>query len=339
MEFKVLQIAQLIDGEVEGDQEAVIKNVGKIEDAQEGDISFLANPKYENYIYNTNATAVIVRKDFIPTKSISTILIKVDDPYTGFSSLLEQYEKMMVSHKSGVESPSFLGENSSHGEGIYRGAFSYIGKNVEIGKDVKIYPNVYIGDNTVIGDHTILYAGVKVYANSKIGSHCVLQAGAVIGSDGFGFAPQPDGSYKRIPQLGNVILDDFVDVGANTTVDCATMGSTVIHKGAKIDNLVQVAHNVEIGKNTVIASQTGISGSTKIGNECVIGGQVGIVGHIEIGNGVQIGAQSGVGRSMKDNAKIIGSPAMDKTKYGRIIAVFRNLPELRSRVYQLEKKS
>lgn len=339
MEFSVAQIAQLLNAEVEGDASQTIHTLGKIEEAQAGAIAFLANPKYEKYLYDTQATAVIVSKEFKAQKAFTTTLIRVEDPYSSFSALLEEYQRLTGLRKTGVEQPSFIAESARCGEDIYRGAFSYIGENVTIGDNVKIYPNVYIGDNTTIGDHTILYAGVKVYAGSVIGKHCTLHAGAVIGSDGFGFAPQKDGSYKTIPQIGNVILEDHVDIGANSTVDCATMGSTTIGQGVKIDNQVQIAHNVEIGRHTVIASQSGISGSSKVGDYCVIAGQVGIAGHLKIGSQSVIGAKAGVSKSFpKEKSKILGYPAMDHKKFARSYAVFRNLPELREKVTELEKK-
>jgi UDP-3-O-[3-hydroxymyristoyl] glucosamine N-acyltransferase len=339
MEFSVAQIAQILGAEVEGDEQQKIKGLGKIEEAKAGDIAFLANPKYENYIYETHATAVIVSKEFKPKKALQTTLIKVDDPYSSFSALLDEYQRLTGLQKSGVEQPAFMAESAQCGENIYRGAFSYIGENVRIGNNVKIYPHVYIGDNTTIADGSILYAGVKVYANSVIGKHCTIQAGAVIGSEGFGYAPQKDGTYKPIPQVGNVILEDYVDIGANTTIDCATMGSTIIRRGTKIDNQVQIAHNVEIGHDTAIASQCGISGSTKIGNNCVLAGQVGLVGHIKIGDQSIIAAKSGVSKSFpKTGSVVFGYPAMDKAQYVKSFAIFRNLPELREKVMELEKK-
>ncbi len=338
MEFTIDQIAGIIDGEVVGDGKKKVSQIKGIEDAKEGSISFLSNPKYESFIYSTKASAVIVARDFKPAKEISTTLIKVSDPYLSFTSLLEEYEKISSFQKSGKEDPVFVGEQSTYGDNIYLGAFSYIGKNVKIGDNVKIHPQVYIGDNSIIGNNCIFYPGVKVYSGTKIGNHCTLHAGAVIGSDGFGYAPQKDGSYKKIPQLGNVILEDHVDIGANTTVDCATLESTVIKKGVKLDNLVMIAHNVEVGENTVVAAQSGISGSTKIGKKVIIAGQVGVVGHIKIGDGVILTAQSGVSKDVPNNETIFGSPGFEKGPYMRSYAVFKKLPDVMRRIQELEQK-
>jgi len=338
MKFTINQIASLLDGRVEGNGNEEIYTLGKIQEAEKGSITFLANLKYEEHVYSTKATAVIVSSDFEPRKKLNTALIRVKDPYSSFTVLLEEYHKIISFIKDGVENPSFIGTECSVGEKIYRGAFSYIGNHVSIGNNVKIYPNVYIGDHVEIGDNTIIYAGAKVYENCKIGKRCVVHAGAVIGSDGFGFAPQEDGSYKTIPQLGNVILEDDVSIGANTTIDCATLGSTIIRKGTKLDNLIQIAHNVEIGSNTVIAAQSGISGSTKVGNNCVFAGQVGIAGHLEIGDDVKLGAQAGVMRSIEKGKTEIGSPSQERMEYFKGLVVIRKLPELRKRIEQLEEK-
>lgn len=339
MEFSALQIAEILEGTIEGKKNATVNNLGKIEYANEKDLCFLANLKYENYIYTTKAAIIIVSNDFIPKKKIKSTLIRVNDPYSSFSKILAFYQSYIKSLKMGIEEPSFIGENSTFGDNIYRGAFSYIGKNCIIGSNVKIYPHVAIGDNVTIGDNTTLYAGVKIYDDCKIGAFCTLQAGAVIGSDGFGFAPQKDGSFKPIPQIGNVIIENNVDIGANTTIDCATMGSTIIHEGTKIDNLVQVAHNVEIGKHTGIAAQSGISGSSKIGDNCIIAGQAGVVGHISIANKTTIGAQSGVSKSVKKEGTFIqGSPAFDYKENLKSISVFRKLPELQKQIEELRKK-
>ncbi|MFN3405943.1 MAG: UDP-3-O-(3-hydroxymyristoyl)glucosamine N-acyltransferase [Cytophagaceae bacterium] len=339
MEFTTQQIAQLIGGEIKGDNSLKINRLAKIQEAAPGSISFLSNLKYENFIYSTDASAVIVNKAFVPKTEVKTTLILVDDPYTSFSTLLEEYSRIVNFVKVGIEQPSYLGENSVTGSKIYRGAFSYIGNNCSIGDNVKIYPHVYIGDNVKIGNNCILYPGVKVYAGTVIGNYCTLHSGVVIGSDGFGFAPQADGTYKTIPQIGNVIIGNHVDIGSNTVIDCATMGSTIIHDGVKLDNLIQIAHNVEIGKNTVIAAQSGISGSTKIGENCVIGGQVGIVGHITIANKTSIGAQSGVGKSIeKEGTAIQGSPAFDYKKQLKSVTIYRKLPELQKRIEELEEK-
>ena len=331
----------MLDGEVRGDGNQKINMLAKIQDAKEGQIAFLANPKYEQYIYTTNASAVIVHKDFQPKKEIQSSLVLVDDPYSSFTVLLEEYHKLISFQKSGVEQPSFIGEKTIVGKNIYRGAFSYIGTNVKVGDNAKIYPHVFVGDDVVIGNDVILHPNVKLYAGTKIGSNCVIHSGTVIGSDGFGFAPQEDGTYKTIPQLGNVIIEDNVTIGANTVIDCATLfgDSTIIRKGVKLDNLIQIAHNVEVGKNTVIAAQAGISGSSKVGDNCMIGGQVGIAGHIVLANNTSLGAQVGIGKSvLKEGERLLGSPAFDIKEYFRSYAVFKKLPELNQRLRELEQK-
>ncbi len=341
MEFTISQIASILKGEVQGDGDLKINMLGKIQDAKEGQIAFLANPKYEQFIYSTQASAVIVKRDFLAKKEVSTTLILVDDPYTSFTLLLEEYHKAINFQKSGVEEPSFIGKNVTVGKNIYRGALCYIGNSVTIGDNVKIYPHVFIGDNVTIGSNSILHANVKLYADTRVGSGCTIHSGTVIGSDGFGFAPQDDGSYKTIPQLGNVIIEDNVSIGANTVIDCATLygDSTIIRQGVKLDNLIQVAHNVEVGKNTVIAAQTGISGSSKVGENNMIGGQVGIAGHLVIANNTGIGAQAGIGKSIKEEgAKIIGSPAFDVKEYYKAYAIFKRLPDLNERLRELERK-
>lgn len=341
MEFSVNQIAVMLGGEVKGDGDEKIKMLAKIQDAKKGQIAFLSNPKYEQYIYSTQATAVIVKKDFTARKEISTTLILVEDPYISFTRLLEEYHKLISFQKIGIEEPSYIHDNVTIGKNIYRGAFSYIGNQARIGDNVKIYPHAYIGDNVLIGDNTIIHPGVKIYADSKIGNNCVIHSGAVIGSDGFGFAPQEDGTYKTIPQIGNVIIEDNVAIGANTVIDCATLfgDSTVIGQGVKLDNLIQIAHNVEVGKNTVIAAQTGISGSTKIGENCMFAGQVGIAGHLILANNTSLGAQSGVLKSIKEEgARFMGSPAFDFGAYFKSYAVFKKLPDLLHRLKELEVK-
>ncbi len=339
MEFTVAQIAGMLGGSVEGNGSLVVSKLAKIEEGVAGALSFLSNQKYEPLLYSTQASAVIVSKDFEPKRAYTSTLIRVDDPYLAFTKLLEQYQQLLIDARVGTEQPAFMGETSSIGPNAYRGAFSYIGKQCVIGANVKIYPQAYIGDNVTIGDHTIIYAGAKIYSDTVIGRRCVIHAGAVIGSDGFGFAPQPDGSYRPIPQVGNVILEDDVCIGANTVIDCATMGSTLIKQGTKLDNLIQIAHNVEIGKHTVVAAQAGISGSTKIGDQCVIAGQVGIVGHLQIANKTSIGAQSGISKSiLKEGLKLQGSPAFDYKDNLRSLAVFRNLPQLQKRLEDLEEK-
>ncbi|CAN5452977.1 UDP-3-O-(3-hydroxymyristoyl)glucosamine N-acyltransferase [soil metagenome] len=331
----------MLGGEVRGDGNQKINMLAKIQDAKEGQIAFLANPKYEQYIYTTNASAVIVSKDFQPKKEIQSSLILVDDPYLSFTVLLEEYHKLISFQKTGVEQPSFIGEETTIGKNIYRGAFSYIGTNVKIGDNAKIYPHVFVGDGVTIGNNVILHPNVKLYAGTKIGNNCVIHSGTVIGSDGFGFAPQEDGSYKTIPQLGNVVIEDDVTIGANTVIDCATLfgDSTLIRQGVKLDNLIQIAHNVEVGRNTVIAAQAGISGSSKVGENCMIAGQVGIAGHLVIANNTSFGAQAGISKSVtKEGERMIGYPAFDIKEYFRSYAVFKKLPELNHRLRDLEKK-
>lgn len=341
MEFSLNQIAGMLGGEVRGNGEQKINMLAKIQDAKAGQIAFLANPKYEQYIYTTKASAVIVQRDFQPKKEVQSALILVDDPYSSFTRLLEEYHKQISFQKSGIEQPSFMDESSSAGKNLYRGAFSYVGRDVRIGDNVKIYPHVYVGDNVTLGNHVILHPNVKLYAGTRIGNNCEIHAGTVIGSDGFGFAPQEDGSYKTIPQLGNVIIEDNVVIGANTVIDCATMfgDSTIIRKGVKLDNLIQIAHNVEIGKNTVIAAQAGISGSSKVGENCLIAGQVGIAGHLVIANNTSLGAQSGISKSIsQEGERLLGYPAIDIKEYFRSYAVFKKLPDLNYRLRELEKK-
>ncbi len=338
MKFSVKEIAHLLNGEIEGDQGIIIDKTSTLENAGSGSISFLANPKYENLIYSTGASAVIVRKDFKPSKPLNTTLIRVADPYVSFSVLLDEYNKLITQQKSGVEDPSYIGKNTRTGKNIYRGAFSYIGRKVIIGDNVKIFPHAYIGDEVEIGNNTIIYAGVKIYDKVMIGNNCQIHAGAVIGSDGFGYAPQEDGSYKKIPQLGNVIIEDNVEIGANTTIDRATLESTFIGKGAKLDNLVMIAHNVNIGENTAIAAQSGVSGSTTIGKNCIIAGQAGIVGHIKLADRMTIGAQSGVAKSFNTPGEtILGSPALNIGNMRRSYTIIKKLPELQERLNTLEK--
>ncbi len=337
MEFKAQSIADFLGGTVEGDPNAIVSDVAKIEEGKPGTLAFLSNPKYNKYLYETEASIVIINQNFETEAPVKTTLIRVPDAYKAFASLLELYQQAK-GNKTGIENPSFIDSSSQIGKDIYVGAFAYIGKNVKIGNYVKIYPQVYIGDNSVIGDDTVLYAGVKIYENTKIGQACIIHSGAVIGADGFGFAPTEDGTYKKIPQVGNVILEDCVEIGANTTVDCATMGSTIVRKGTKIDNLVQIAHNVEVGENTVMAAHTGIAGSTKVGRNCMFGGHVGIAGHITIGDYVNMGAMSGVHSNIKPNKTVLGAPAMDIAQAAKVFAVFRNLPGLRDQVIELQKQ-
>lgn len=338
MKIKATQISEFLNGTLLGNPEVEVFKLSKIEEGGAGSITFLANPKYKHYIYTTNASVVVVANDFIPEQDINSTLIKVTDPYLAFTQLLEYYHKMRLMNKTGIESPAFISESAKIGKNVYIGAFVHIGDNVTIGDNVKIHSNTNIGENSTIGDNTLIYNGVNIYPETIIGQNCTIHSGVVIGGDGFGFAPQEDGNYKKVPQIGNVILEDDIEIGANSTIDRATLGSTIIRQGVKIDNLVQIAHNVEIGENTVIASQTGIAGSTKIGKNCTIGGQVGIVGHISIGNNVKIQAQSGIGRNLKDNEVVQGSPALGYTEYNKSYVVFRKLPELAKRVNDLEKK-
>lgn len=337
MQFTAQQIASLLNGTVEGNPEAAVSALAKIEEAGAGALSFLANPKYEPYLYTTNASIVIVNNSQALTHPVKATLIRVEDAYGAFSVLLEAYNTIKLD-KSGIEQPCFIHPSAQIGENVYIGAFAYIGPGVKVGDKSKIYPNSYIGDNATLGKNVTLFAGVKVYFDCVLGDNVIVHSGAVIGSDGFGFAPSADGSYKKIAQIGNVILEENVEVGSNTTIDRATMGSTIIRKGAKIDNLVQVAHNVEIGSDTVIAAQTGIAGSTKIGERIMMGGQVGIAGHLNIANGTQLSARTGVNSSIKQEGEAWGGgPHMPYKDYLRAHAKLRQLPELDKRVYELEK--
>ncbi|WP_349663769.1 UDP-3-O-(3-hydroxymyristoyl)glucosamine N-acyltransferase [Cellulophaga lytica] len=337
MKFTASQIAGILEGEVQGDPEITVYTLAKIEEGKAGSLTFLANPKYIPHLYTTEASITIVNKDFSPEKEFTTTLIKVEDAYQSFTKLLTYYDQVK-NDKSGIEQPVYVDESSSYGENVYLGAFTYIGKNVTIGKNAKIYPNVYISDNVTIGDNVSLFSGAKICSDSIIGNNCVIHTGVIIGSDGFGFSPNTDGTFTKIPQIGNVILEDNVDVGAGTTIDRATMGSTIIKKGVKLDNQIQIAHNVEIGENTVIAAQTGIAGSTKIGKNCMIGGQVGIVGHISIGDNVRIQAQSGIGKNIKDNEVLQGSPAMNYGDFNKSYVHFKNLPKIVKGINNIEKK-
>jgi len=336
LKFTASQIAGILEGEVEGNPEIAVDKLAKIEEGEKGSLTFLANPKYTAFIYTTKSSITIVNKDFVPEQHLDTTLIKVDDPYKSFSKLLEYYEK--AKHvKTGIETPVFMDENATYGSDFYLGAFSYLGTNVKIGDNVKIFPNVYVGDNVTIGNNVTIFAGAKIYSETSIGNHCVVHSGVILGADGFGFSPNGNGSYSKVPQTGNVVLEDHVDVGAGTTIDRATLGSTVLRKGVKLDNQIQIAHNVEIGENTVIAAQTGIAGSTKIGKNCMIGGQVGIVGHITIGDRVKIQAQSGIGRNVKDDEVLQGSPALNYGDYNKSYVHFKNLPKIMKRLNEVEK--
>jgi len=337
MEFSARQIADVIDGIVEGSPDIRISRLSKIEEGEPGSLSFLSNPKYTPFIYTTRASIVVVNKDFSPDQPINSTLIRVDDAYTAFARLLELYNQINLD-KKGVSSLSFVAGSAVIGKDVYIGEFAVVGENAVVGDHVKLYPHVVLGDNVKIGSGSTLYAGVVVYSENVIGKECTIHGGVVIGADGFGFAPQQDKNYKKIAQIGNVIIEDNVEIGSNTTIDRATLGSTIIRKGVKLDNLIQVAHNCEIGENTVIAAQTGISGSTKIGKNCMIAGQVGFVGHLSIGDDVKIGAQSGVSSDLKDGTIYMGSPAIDISIHRRALVHFKNLPEIVKRLDQLEKR-
>lgn len=337
MKFTALQIAEVLQGDVEGNPQVEVYKLSKIEEGEEGSITFLANPKYKHHIYTTKASVAIVGRNFEAESPLTVTLVRVDDAYSAFSKLLEYYNQIKL-NKSGIESPSFISETAKIGENVYIGAFSYIGENVILGENVKIYPNTYIGDNVSVGDNTTIFAGCKIYSETIIGSNCTLHAGVILGADGFGFAPVQEGFYNKVPQIGNVIIKDYVDIGAGTTIDRATLGSTIINKGVKIDNLVQIAHNVEVSKNTVIAAQTGIAGSTKVGENCMIGGQVGIAGHLTIGNRVKVQAQTGIARNVKDDEVMQGTPALGYAEYNKAYVIFRKLPALLKKIEELERK-
>lgn len=339
MKFSAEQIAGILNGEVVGDPHVEVSDLAKIEEGKRGALSFLSNPKYEEYIYSTASSVCIVNNSFSPSKDLPSelTLIKVDDAYACFAKLLEFYDTMQKEEPR-IEQPSFIAESASVGEEVYLGAFSYVGRNAKIANGVAVYPNVTIGDNVVIGEGTKIFPGVTIYRDCVIGKNCTIHSGAVIGADGFGFAPNAKGEFDRIPQIGNVILEDNVDIGANTTVDRATMGSTVIRSGSKIDNLVQIGHNVEIGNNSAMAAQVGVAGSTKIGSNVMVGGQVGFAGHQKIGDRVMIAAQSGVGGNVKDGTRIMGSPAFDGDDYKKSYLGFRRLPQILERLKKLEDK-
>lgn len=337
MKFTAEQIAGILEGDIVGDPNVEVDKLSKIEEGTEGAITFLANPKYTSYIYSTKASITIVSDSFEPEEDLSTTLIKVNDPYKAFSKLLEYYNQVKL-NKSGIENPSYISETATYGENFYLGAFSYLGENVKVGDNVKIYPNAFIGDNVEIGNNVMIFPGAKIYSETVIGNHCVIHGGAIVGADGFGFSPDQNGVYSKVPQIGNVIIEDHVDVGAGTTIDRATLGSTIIRKGVKLDNQIQIAHNVEVGEHTAIAAQTGVAGSSKIGKHCLIGGQVGIAGHIQIGDRVKVQAQSGIGRNIKDGEVIQGSPAFGYNDWNKAYVHFRNLPKIEDRLTQLEKK-
>ena len=336
MTFPAAQIAFLINGKVEGDTQVSVNSFGKIEEAIEGQLAFLANPKYEEYLYSTKASVIIVNETQELRQPIKATLIRVPDAYSAFATLLSKYQEIVQQQLTGVQEPSYISKSAKYGDNVFIGAFAYLGENVRVGNNTKIYPTAYLGNNVLIGDNTIIHPGVRIYHDCKVGNNVTIHAGTVIGSDGFGFAPQADGSFKKVPQIGNVVIEDNVEIGANATIDRATIGSTLIKSGAKLDNLIQIAHNVEVGHSTVIAAQAGVSGSTKIGNGVMIGGQAGIVGHIQLGDGAKVNAQSGVSKSLEPGKAVTGSPAYDYTSSLRSQAIFRNLPEMEKRLKELE---
>jgi len=337
MEYSARQIADFLQGQLEGDAEVKVSQLAKIEEATAGTMTFLANPAYTPHIYTTQASIVLVREDFLPEKPISSTLIRVKDPYGALAQLLELY-KNSLPQKKGVSALSFIADTASVGEDAYIGEYAVIGEQVELGKNVKIYPHVSIGDNVRIGDNTTIFSGVRIYESSQIGADCTIHANAVIGADGFGFAPQTDNNYKKVAQIGNVIIEDKVEIGAGTTIDRATLGATIIKKGVKLDNLIQIGHNVVIGENTVMAAQCGVAGSSKIGKNCMIGGQAGISGHLTIGDDVKMAAQAGVPSNIKDGQIIMGSPAMEASQYRKAFIYFRNFEKLVKRIDELEKE-
>lgn len=337
MTFTASQLALLIQAKVEGDPDTKVGSFNKIEQAKEGDLAFLANPKYEDFLYTTGASVIIVNEKLELREPVKGTLLRVPDAYSAFATLLTKYQEIMSQQLTGVQQPSHIAPSAQLGEQVYVGAFAYIGEKVVIGNNVKIYPNAFIGNNVSIGDNTVIHPSVSIYHGCVIGKNVIVHAGTVIGGDGFGFAPQENGSFTKVPQIGNVIVEDNVEIGANATIDRATIGSTIIKSGAKLDNLIQVAHNVEVGNNTVIAAQAGVSGSTKLGNNVMIGGQAGIVGHLVIADGAKINAQSGVSKSIKQpNTAVTGSPAHDYTSALRSQALSRKLPELEKRIKELE---
>jgi len=338
MQFSAAQIALIISGKVEGNADTAVSSFGKIEEAQADQLAFLANPKYEDFLYNTRASIVIVNESLELKQPLTTTLIRVPDAYSAFATLLDKYQQIRTQQLTGIQQPVYIHATARTGENVFIGAFAYLGENVIIGNGAKIFPNVCLGNNVTVGDNTIIHPGVIIYQDCIIGKNVIIHGGTVIGSDGFGFAPQKDGHLKKVPQIGNVVIEDFVEIGANTTIDRATIGSTLIKSGAKLDNLLQIAHNVEIGNNTVIAAQTGVSGSTKIGNNVMIGGQAGLAGHIQIANGTKINGKSGVSKSIKTaNSSVTGTPAIDYATSMRSQAIVRNLPAMEKRLIELEK--
>jgi UDP-3-O-[3-hydroxymyristoyl] glucosamine N-acyltransferase len=337
MQFPAAQIALIVSGKIEGDPAAAVSSFGKIEEAKEGQLTFFANPKYEDFLYSTKATVIIINEAHELKQPVTATLIRVPDAYSAFATLLSKYQEIVQQQLTGIQQPSYIAKTATHGENVFIGAFAYIGENVKVGNNTKIYPNAYIGDNVVIGDNTVIHPGVKIYHDCKVGNQVIIHAGTVIGSDGFGFAPQADGTLKKVPQIGNVVIQDQVEIGANATIDRATIGSTLIKSGAKLDNLIQIAHNVEVGNFTVIAAQAGISGSTKVGKGVMIGGQAGLAGHLQVADGAKINAQAGLGKSLKTPGQAVtGSPAYDYNKAIRSQSMARNLPELEKRIQELE---
>lgn len=337
MEFSAIEIASILEGEVKGNPDVKVSTLSKIEEGKEGSISFLSNLKYEPYLYSTQASIVIVSKGFVPEKEVIPTLICVEDAYKAFTKLLT-YANHLKNKKVGIEANSQIHENTKLGENVYVGSFVFIDDNVEIGNEVMIYSNVDVGQNVTIGEGSVIHSGVRLYADTKIGKNCIIHSNTVIGADGFGFTPTEDGTLQKVPQIGNVVIGDNVEIGSSCTIDRATLGSTLIRSGVKLDNQIQIAHNVEINENTVIASQTGIAGSTKIGRNCMIGGQVGIVGHLKIGDFVQIQAQSGVNGNVADYGKVYGSPSMDASDFRKSYVYFRNFPSIIKRLEELEKE-
>jgi UDP-3-O-[3-hydroxymyristoyl] glucosamine N-acyltransferase len=338
MEFSANQIAALVNGVVEGNGDATVNTFAKIEEGHVGALSFLANPKYSHYLYTSKSSVILVSKSFELEHPVAATLIRVDDPYSTVAQLMTMVSELTASRCSGIESPSYVADGVDVPTNAYIGAFTYVATGAKIGNGVQIYPQCYIGANVEVGENTIIYPGVKIYHGCKIGSGCILHSGVVIGADGFGFAPMADGSYSKIPQMGNVVLEDNVEVGANTTVDRATMGSTRVRKGTKLDNLIQVAHNVEIGEHTVMAAQVGVAGSTKVGSHCMIGGQVGFAGHIHVGDRVEVGAQSGIPSDVKDGSILMGYPAVDAKDFKRQVVYIKQLGTLARRIAELEKQ-
>ncbi len=336
MQLTAAQIAVLVNGKVDGNADIAVASFGKIEEAQQGQLAFLANPKYEDFLYSTKASIIIVNDNQQIKQPITATLIKVPDAYSAFATLLDKYQQIQQQQLTGIQQPVYIDATAKIGDNVYIGAFVYVGKNVVVGDGTKIYPSTFIGDNVTIAQHTILHPGVKIYHDCIIGSNVTIHAGSVIGADGFGFAPQADGSLKKVPQIGNVLIEDNVEIGSNTCIDRATIGSTIIKSGAKLDNLLQIAHNVEVGNNTVIAAQTGVSGSTKIGNNVMIGGQAGLAGHLIIGDGAKINAQTGVGKAVKPGTSVTGTPFDEFSKYMRNQAFVRSLPQMEKRLKELE---